>query len=465
MKLVNIRSRKYGEEIRVCLLEMSMEYDETKIFHCLSPEEYKEYKKLQASKRKKEYFLGRLAAKTAVLGEGSDYQSLTIFNGIFREPLLKAEYPTKKRISISHNSEFAAAACFNENFFCGIDIERTESRNRNIIESVLTKTEKVKLLEHSNYDELYILFWTAKEALSKIIKTGIMIEPKLLEISELSEHSGIYWGIYKYFPQYEFWGTEIGTSICTIAVPRNGGYEIFKRDDLGNGRKYRMDRTAHLEIITLKMQRREIINYTYLLIDNQKAEVLIIDPSWELNKIKEIIERRDLTVASVLLTHYHYDHINLVDDIIDHYDCSIYIGLEEINYYNFKCKNMEPLIDREKLPFGNTSILCLETPGHTRGSMSFLVNNAFFTGDTLFIEGCGACDAKGSDPQSMYYSLQKIKTYVNDDTAIYPGHSFHLPVGQTYRTVYENNIYLQLMEKEKFVDFLMRKTFRQGVFK
>lgn len=222
-----------------------------------------------------------------------------------------------------------------------------------------------------------------------------------------------------------------------------------------------MERNQDIEIVVLRMQRREIINYTYLLIDSKQREAAIIDPAWELDKITNAISLYGVTVSSIMLTHYHYDHINLVEELLDLYHCEVYIGLDEINYYNFKCRNLQPLFDGGAIPLDNDNIISIETPGHTKGSMCFLINNKLFTGDTLFMEGCGACDMKGGNASDMFDSVQKIKRFVDSNTLIYPGHCFLLPVGKRYDEVLENNIYLQLDDKERFVEFRMRKNQKQ----
>jgi len=80
----------------------------------------------------------------------------------------------------------------------------------------------------------------------------------------------------------------------------------------------------------------------------------------------------------------------------------------------------------------------------------------FFCGDTLFIEGCGLCSGKGADPNNMFDTLQKLKAKISPQTRIYPGHCYGKPVGQSFKYVLENNIYLQFDGREKFVAFRMR---------
>ncbi|WP_268964163.1 MBL fold metallo-hydrolase, partial [Paenibacillus sinensis] len=73
---------------------------------------------------------------------------------------------------------------------------------------------------------------------------------------------------------------------------------------------------------------------------------------------------------------------------------------------------------------GDTQITCILTPGHTYGSACYLTSDHLFTGDTVFIEGCGLCDTVGGDPEQMFHSIQRIKSAINPMVQIFPGHSY-----------------------------------------
>jgi glyoxylase-like metal-dependent hydrolase (beta-lactamase superfamily II) len=128
----------------------------------------------------------------------------------------------------------------------------------------------------------------------------------------------------------------------------------------------------------------------------------------------------------------------------------------EIEDYGFRCKNLMKVYDKEVLRFGETAVFCMWTPGHTSGSMCFFLKESVFTGDTLFIEGCGGCHFKGGSAEHMYDSIQRIKSYASPDMRVYPGHSFGEPPGLTIAELYERNIYVQLESRKHFVDFRMR---------
>ena len=89
--------------------------------------------------------------------------------------------------------------------------------------------------------------------------------------------------------------------------------------------------------------------------------------------------------------------------------------------------------------------------------MCFLIDHYLFTGDTLFAEGCGECKDKGANPDDLYHSLQKLKNQIDQDTRIFPGHSFGIPIGRFFSEVNKKNIYLQLESKELFIKYRFRK--------
>ncbi|WP_207642628.1 MBL fold metallo-hydrolase [Ruminiclostridium josui] len=112
---------------------------------------------------------------------------------------------------------------------------------------------------------------------------------------------------------------------------------------------------------------------------------------------------------------------------------------------------------------GETSIKNIHTPGHTFGSTCYLVDGNLFTGDFIFIEGCGICTSNGASAREMYTSIQKIKSNISLETRIFPGHSYGKPPGYPLKYLFENNIYFQIDDVDKFIAFRQRKG-QKGIF-
>lgn len=206
----------------------------------------------------------------------------------------------------------------------------------------------------------------------------------------------------------------------------------------------------------IKTQFLNFNNYCYLGIDLQSKQAFIVDPAWELRKIEQCIEEEQATLTMVLLTHAHFDHVNLAGTIARKYNVPVYIGEMEKEHYRFHCRGSRGVRDGERIEIGNTFIQCISTPGHTKGGISYLCNGHFFTGDTLFIEGCGVCNMNGGSAEQMYETFQRLRNEISGDTYVYPGHRYKNEPGQRMEFVLEHNIYFKLLDKEYFIEFRNR---------
>ncbi len=206
-----------------------------------------------------------------------------------------------------------------------------------------------------------------------------------------------------------------------------------------------------------------MINYCYIVVDNESKNAFVVDPSWEINKIINKLEEEDAKLTTILLTHSHDDHTNLVNPLVKRFNANVYMSNKEIDYYDFRCRNLQELNDLDEIYINKTKVSCLLTRGHTVGGMCYLLQNCMFTGDTLFSEGCGLCFGNGGSAEKMYDSIQKIKNMVSSDILIYPGHSYGVEVGKSFGHLSMINVYLGIEDKKKFVEFRNRKNLR-GMF-
>jgi glyoxylase-like metal-dependent hydrolase (beta-lactamase superfamily II) len=210
------------------------------------------------------------------------------------------------------------------------------------------------------------------------------------------------------------------------------------------------------QICSVKTRFTFFINYCYFITDLSTGSTALVDPAWEFHKLNSAMISKGLKLTAILLTHSHIDHVNLVKPFIKHYQPAVYMSQKEIARYKFKCPNLRPVQHNDQIILGQTAITCLETPGHSAGSMCFLLPDALFTGDTIFIEGCGMCKTPGGDPWEMYRSLQMIKESVDPAVNIYPGHSYGKPPGYPLGYVLKENKYFLFNTGEAFVKYRMR---------
>ncbi len=192
-------------------------------------------------------------------------------------------------------------------------------------------------------------------------------------------------------------------------------------------------------------------NFAYFVGSKSSKEIAIIDPGWDVEFLQEEAKKEDLLIKSVWLTHSHYDHMSGVPDLIKNTNITVYISQEEADFDNIQFKNTQKLAHKQKIKIGNVDVLCLLTPGHSVGGMCFLVENNLFTGDTLFVNGCGRCDLAGGDPRAMYTSLYEIIGSLPDETVIFSGHEYGPKSSDTLGNQKKTNPFLTCTDMEQFL--------------
>ncbi|MEJ2609414.1 MAG: MBL fold metallo-hydrolase [Candidatus Thiodiazotropha sp.] len=210
------------------------------------------------------------------------------------------------------------------------------------------------------------------------------------------------------------------------------------------------------KIVKCRVTNGTQINYCYLVINLSTRSCVAIDPAWERHTIEENLLHYQVNLSGILITHHHRDHIDLASTLAKSHNCKIYLSSTEYRYYNMKLEPSVLLKDRVAVTLGGMTILPIVTPGHTAGSTCYLINNALFTGDTLFNEGTGVCFTEGGDPIQMFHSVQTLKQLISDSAIIYPGHRYKLDLGMQFSKVKRYNIYLQFKDIDQFVKFRMR---------
>ncbi len=187
----------------------------------LHPQEGKYYESLQFERRIKNFLLGRYVAKNAVgafTGEKS-LKNILIEAGIFAQPVVISAKPNVQ-VSITHCGDLGAAVAFPEAHPMGIDLEVIDYKNRRVLEGQMTEAEKKKISRcFSHYDSGLTLLWTAKEALSKVFKTGMLSPLKLFEATNIECFGEHVITRFANFKQYKAMSMQIGDYFCTIVYP------------------------------------------------------------------------------------------------------------------------------------------------------------------------------------------------------------------------------------------------------
>ena len=160
----------------------------------------------------------------------------------------------------------------------------------------------------------------------------------------------------------------------------------------------------------------------YMLWQKGREDCVLIDPGSAHKEILEIVEKQGKTVAAILLTHGHFDHVGAVRKIAEQAKCPVYLCPEEKKLPVFMTAG--PLYSTDG--YGDSVCVAglqfevLPTPGHTPGSVCLLVDDVIFSGDTLFAGGCGRTDI-GGDWVAIQKSLKRLGE-IEGYFKVLPGH-------------------------------------------
>ncbi len=173
------------------------------------------------------------------------------------------------------------------------------------------------------------------------------------------------------------------------------------------------------------------VNSYFLVNDN--GEAVVIDCGENYKKIKQVESENGFKIKAVLLTHAHFDHSGCAKKLQDD-GAKIYISkidapklLNELNLSGNFGRKFDYLtadytfIDGELLNVCGIEIKVILTAGHTDGSVTFVVGDMLFTGDTLFFESVGRTDFPTGDRDELIASVKKLYA-LDGDYKVYPGH-------------------------------------------
>lgn len=156
--------------------------------------------------RQQAFLKGRYVAKKAVAVylEDDHYLTYSIRSGIFGQPLLETAHLRKPGLSISHSGTMAACVVFDEAHPMAIDVEKIEPARAESIEGLLSQQE-LSMCRQIGEDSTrsYMRLWSMKEALSKVLKTGLSADFRVLELEALSSHGAMISGSFTNFVQYK----------------------------------------------------------------------------------------------------------------------------------------------------------------------------------------------------------------------------------------------------------------------
>lgn len=188
----------------------------------------------------------------------------------------------------------------------------------------------------------------------------------------------------------------------------------------------------------------------YLIGDPETKRGMLIDPGDEAEAILRMVRKHDVTVTDIVLTHAHLDHVCGVQMIRRETGATVHLNEKDLPLYQhvqkqgrmFGLEVEQPdapdryLIHDQVIGSGGLTLRVIETPGHSPGSVSLLIesgNGLLFTGDTLFAGSIGRTDLWGGSYDQIIESIKTRLLTFEHDVPVHPGHGDLTSIGEERR--------------------------------
>lgn len=183
---------------------------------------------------------------------------------------------------------------------------------------------------------------------------------------------------------------------------------------------------------------------------SETREAVIIDPGDEVAELLAVVKDERLTVAMILLTHAHIDHVTGVGRAQAAVGAPVWLHRDDLLLYEGAADqgrlfglrvDPPPPVDHfyapgQRLAFGTCSVEVLPTPGHCPGGICLAIGPAssaardLFVGDTLFAGSIGRTDLPGGDFDTLMRSIRDVLLRFPDDTIVHSGHGPTTTIGR-----------------------------------
>lgn len=205
---------------------------------------------------------------------------------------------------------------------------------------------------------------------------------------------------------------------------------------------------------------------SYMIISEGQA--MIVDPGRHIDEYLELAENENAKIVHVMDTHLHADHISGGVVLCQKTGATYHISASEMGGSDLAYTALE---DKAEIKFGSVSakVMSLATPGHTPGSVSFLVNDRYLlSGDTIFVGGLGRPDLGGKArewAQSLYDTVFTQIAGLSDDTLVLPTHFADISeinengyVGALLGKIRQSNEVMRTEDREQFTEMVAGKS-------
>jgi glyoxylase-like metal-dependent hydrolase (beta-lactamase superfamily II) len=201
---------------------------------------------------------------------------------------------------------------------------------------------------------------------------------------------------------------------------------------------------------------------SYMVVSGEEA--LVVDPSRFIDVYEKVASNDGVKITHIVDSHLHADHISGGRELAEHLGAQYYLMKSEGAVFSFNALEDFTNIEFERV---SLEVLAVKTPGHTPGSVSFLVNNKLlFSGDTIFVGGLGRPDLGGKVAEwaeDLYETVYEKVAAIADDVVVLPGHYANLDnemnsegyVGETLGNIRSRNDMMKNKAKEDFVEMVV----------
>lgn len=207
----------------------------------------------------------------------------------------------------------------------------------------------------------------------------------------------------------------------------------------------------------------------YLLMSG--GEALVVDPPLDFRAYLETLEASGARLVGVADTHVHADYVSGGPEMARRFGVPYYLHPADAVYpYDGRTGPVafRPLSDGDTIDLGHTGVRVAHTPGHTEGSVTYLVEDRLaFTGDFLFVESVGRPDLAGKEPdwaRDLWSSLARVIREWGDGLAVYPAHyageterRMGRAVGSPFGTLLRENDILKIQDPEVFYHEILKR--------
>lgn len=177
---------------------------------------------------------------------------------------------------------------------------------------------------------------------------------------------------------------------------------------------------------------------TYLVVNEQAGEALLIDPGDEPDRIERAAAELGAEIRAILITHCHFDHVGAVAPMAERSGSEVWVPALErpvlLDIMSFvPWPEMGPFENYdaehdveggERLDLAGFAIDVIPTPGHSPGHVTYSIpaEQAIFSGDVLFEDSIGRTDLPFGDMDTLLHSIDRLLTTLPGETVVYPGH-------------------------------------------